>query len=117
MTVNVRFAGVPARPPSGDRHAVVGTLAAGSTSRRVADAAARRPAAESTIAVVGLRQGDTGPGVQAVQQKLISFGYYVADGDDGHSGAGMTAASARSSGRTDSTRPASSPRTRRSTSV
>ncbi len=71
----------------------VGTLAVGSTSTLAfADATARRPAAESTTAVVGLRQGDTGPGVQAVQQKLISFGYYVADGADGHFGAGTTAA-------------------------
>ena len=71
----------------------VGTFAVGSTSTLAfADAAARRPAAESTTAVVGLRQGDTGPGVQAVQQKLISFGYYVADGADGHFGPGTTAA-------------------------
>lgn len=48
-----------------------------------------RPA---TVSVVGLRQGSTGDGVLAVQQKLIGFGYYVAGGADGRFGAGTTAA-------------------------
>ena len=42
--------------------------------------------------MVGLREGDSGATVQAVQQKLIGFGYYVAGGADGHFGPGTTAA-------------------------
>ena len=37
-------------------------------------------------------RGRPGPTVQAVQQKLIDFGYYVAGGADGHFGPGTTAA-------------------------
>ena len=37
------------------------------------------PAAETTVAVVGLREGATGDGVIAVQDKLTSFGYVIQD--------------------------------------
>jgi peptidoglycan hydrolase-like protein with peptidoglycan-binding domain len=70
----------------------VGALALTGTST-LTFADGRRPA-ESTAAssVVGLGEGDSGPTVQAVQQKLIGFGYYVAGGADGNFGAGTTAA-------------------------
>ncbi len=45
-----------------------------------------------TVTVIGLREGAAGAGVLAVQQKLISFGYYLAGGADGHFGPGTTAA-------------------------
>ena len=45
-----------------------------------------------TVTVIGLREGAEGAGVLAVQQKLISFGYYVAGGADGNFGPGTTAA-------------------------
>ncbi len=48
--------------------------------------------ATSAASVVGLRQGDSGPTVQAVQQKLVGLGYYVAGGADGNFGPGTTAA-------------------------
>ena len=48
--------------------------------------------AVAATSVVGLRQGATGPAVQAVQEKLIGFGYYVAGGADGNFGTGTTAA-------------------------
>ena len=86
--------------PSPSRHArrlgvamvCVGTLAMSGTAT-LAFAEGARPA-ETTAAtsVVGLREGDSGPTVQAVQQKLIGFGYYVAGGADGHFGPGTTAA-------------------------
>lgn len=67
---------------------------AGTTS--VADAGAPTPALApgetGALSVIGLRQGATGPAVLAVQQKLISFGYFVAGGADGNFGAGTTAA-------------------------
>ena len=44
------------------------------------------------VPVVGLRQGSEGPGVLAVQQKLIRLGYFVADGASGVFGSGTTAA-------------------------
>ncbi len=87
-------------PPSPPRHArrlgiaavCIGALALTGTST-LAFADGSRPA-ESTAAssVVGLREGDSGATVQAVQQKLIGFGYYVAGGADGHFGPGTTAA-------------------------
>ena len=87
-------------PPSPSRHArrlgiaavCIGALALTGTST-LAFAGGSRPA-ESTAAasVVGLREGDSGATVQAVQQKLIGFGYYVAGGADGHFGPGTTAA-------------------------
>jgi peptidoglycan hydrolase-like protein with peptidoglycan-binding domain len=45
-----------------------------------------------TVSVIGLRQGSQGPGVVAVQKKLIGFGYYVAGGADGVFGPGTTSA-------------------------
>jgi peptidoglycan hydrolase-like protein with peptidoglycan-binding domain len=62
----------------------------------VADAGARVPASDpaenSTVSVIGLREGAEGPGVLAVQQKLIAMGYFVSGGADGHFGPGTTAA-------------------------
>jgi peptidoglycan hydrolase-like protein with peptidoglycan-binding domain len=70
----------------------VGTVAITATST-LAVAATGRPAADApTTSVVGLREGDSGAGVQAVQQKLVGLGYYVAGGADGRFGAGTTAA-------------------------
>ena len=94
MTVHARFRRVPARPPSRRSPCCASAPSPSARRRRCAfaDAAARRPARRVDTSVVGLRQGDAGPGVQAVQQKLIVFGYYVADGADGHFGAGTTAA-------------------------
>ncbi len=63
----------------------------GTSTLAFADGARPAESAAAT-SVVGLREGDTGPTVQAVQQKLIDFGYYVAGGADGHFGAGTTAA-------------------------
>jgi peptidoglycan hydrolase-like protein with peptidoglycan-binding domain len=71
---------------------VIGSFAlAGTSTLAVADAPRPTDAVAAT-SVVGLRQGATGPAVQAVQQKLIGFGYYVAGGADGDFGAGTTAA-------------------------
>ena len=73
---------------------LAGGLIAGATS--VGDALGPRPAEETgdntTVSVIGLREGADGPGVLAVQQKLITFGYYVSSGADGHFGPGTTAA-------------------------
>jgi peptidoglycan hydrolase-like protein with peptidoglycan-binding domain len=71
---------------------VTGSLAlAGTSTLAVADAPRPTAAVEAT-SVVGLRQGASGPAVQALQEKLIGFGYYVAGGADGNFGAGTTAA-------------------------
>ena len=81
------------------RRTAVSTLLAaafvgGATS--VADAGAPAPATNpaetGAVNVVGLREGADGPGVLAVQQKLIALGYYVSGGADGHFGPGTTAA-------------------------
>ena len=86
--------------PSPSRHArrlgiaalCVGTLAMTGTST-MAFAGERRPSESTTAAsVVGLHEGDVGSTVQAVQQKLIGLGYYVAGGADGHFGPGTAAA-------------------------
>lgn len=65
-------------------------------SSSLVDAAPPTPANQvdesGVVAVVGLRQGSQGPGVLAVQQKLIALDYYVAGGADGVFGAGTTAA-------------------------
>ena len=87
-------------PPSPSRHArrlaisvvCAGALAMAGTST-LAVAHGTRPAESvAAVSVVGLREGDTGPTVLAVQQKLIGFGYFVAGGADGHFGPGTTAA-------------------------
>ena len=72
--------------------AVVGALTMAGTSTLAFAEASRPTEAAAAASVVGLRQGDSGPTVQAVQQKLIDFGYYVADGANGTFGAGTTAA-------------------------
>jgi peptidoglycan hydrolase-like protein with peptidoglycan-binding domain len=81
------------------RRTAVSTLLAaafvgGATS--VADAGAPAPQTHpeetGVVDVVGLREGADGPGVLAVQQKLIALGYYVSGGADGHFGPGTTAA-------------------------
>jgi peptidoglycan hydrolase-like protein with peptidoglycan-binding domain len=70
----------------------IGTLAM--TGASTLTFAAGRPSAEGPAAasVVGLREGDVGPTVKAVQQKLIGFGYYVSGGADGRFGPGTAAA-------------------------
>ena len=72
--------------------AVFGALSMAATST-LAFAEGSRPAEAAAVAsVVGLRQGDSGATVQAVQQKLIDLGYYVAEGANGTFGAGTAAA-------------------------
>ena len=48
--------------------------------------------AAGPVSVVGLRQGDSGAGVTAVQEKLVAFGYYVEGGANGQFGPGTAAA-------------------------
>ena len=86
--------------PSPYRHArrlgiavvCAGALAMSGTSTLVFADGTRPAESAAATSVVGLREGDSGPAVQAVQQKLIGFGYYVAGGADGHFGPGTTAA-------------------------
>ena len=70
----------------------IGALAMSATSTLVFAEGPRPTQSTAATSVVGLREGDSGPTVQAVQQKLIGFGYYVAGGADGHFGPGTTAA-------------------------
>ena len=71
---------------------VIGSLALAASSTLAVAEGARPANAVAATSVVGLRQGATGPAVQAVQEKLIGFGYYVAGGADGNFGTGTTAA-------------------------
>ena len=65
---------------------------AGTSTMAVAEGLAPASNTSAATSVVGLRQGDSGPAVQAVQQKLVGLGYYVADGATGTFGPGTTAA-------------------------
>ena len=72
---------------------VAGSVVVASAPVTEAGASSADATAEAaTVTVIGLREGAEGAGVLAVQQKLISFGYYVAGGADGHFGPGTTAA-------------------------
>ena len=87
-------------PPSPLRHArrlaisvvCAGALAMTGTSTLTLAHGVRPAENVGAVSVVGLHQGDTGPTVLAVQQKLIGFGYFVAGGADGNFGPGTTAA-------------------------
>ena len=46
--------------------------------------------ATATVSVLGLREGATGAGVRAVQERLISFGYVIRSGADGVFGPSTT---------------------------
>jgi peptidoglycan hydrolase-like protein with peptidoglycan-binding domain len=46
--------------------------------------------ANGTVSVIGLREGATGAGVRAVQERLISFGYVIRSGPDGVFGPSTT---------------------------
>ena len=56
-----------------------------------APAPADRASDSSVVSVVGLREGAQGPGVVAVQQTLINFGYVIRSGADGTFGPSTTA--------------------------
>lgn len=62
-----------------------GAIVAGSAPVGATAPAVHAPGAASSV--VGLRQGNEGPGVVAVQQRLISFGYVIGGGANGVFGA------------------------------
>ena len=119
MTATSRFVAVTGTHPPVRRSPCCAPVRSPSPARRrwPLPTGWRRPSsARAATSVVGLRQGDSGPAVQAVQQKLIGLGYYVADGATATSAPARPPRCACSSSRTVSTRPASSPRTRRAIS-
>lgn len=67
---------------------IAGTSLAAAASPEFAPAYAPAPA-EATP-VIGLREGASGAGVRAVQEKLISFGYVIQGGADGVFGSSTT---------------------------
>jgi peptidoglycan hydrolase-like protein with peptidoglycan-binding domain len=56
----------------------------------VASATVTPAPATEAISVIGLREGATGPGVQAVQEKLLGFGYVIREGANGVFGPSTT---------------------------
>ena len=97
MTVNVRFRRVPARPTSRRSPCCASAPSPSARTSTLGVRRRRRPPSGGRVGNRGRRpaRGRHRPGVQAVQQKLIGFGYYVAGGADGHFGAGHHRRAAR----------------------